>query len=116
MTANVIVKESKRGGRGVFARKAIPKGTLFLQDPIIYVTEKDCPNYIYADHDKIFIGCGPSSLINHSELHENVYWVSDFFTNEKLPVIKFYALRDIKAGEELLHNYQWDSKYKGFIE
>ncbi len=102
----VTVRYSIRGGRGVFAKKPIEKGSLFLSDHVIRVTENDCANYIYMNGDEIFVGLGLSSLINHSE-NANSYWSSNF-SNPRIPRINFYALRDIDEDEEILHDYQWD--------
>ena len=106
------IDKSKRGGRGVFAHTAIPKGCKFLVDPIIVVTDSDCENYIYEHQGKVFLGLGYSSLINHSNKSDNCVWSVDF----KEKAISFTATKIIKKDSEILHSYNWPDYPERFKE
>ena len=105
------VKLSKGKGRGVFARKDIAKGTVFLVDPIVLVPKDEMSNYIFEHDDKTFIAMGIGSLINHSA-QQNCFWIAN--VKGKSPTISFKTDKKVKAGEELLHDYLWDTYPEGF--
>jgi SET domain-containing protein len=109
----LAIKKSKRGGRGVFARTNILKGTAFLVDPIIFVPEGDCANYIFMDKGKTFLALGYGSLINHG-YYPNTNW--DCKLDGNLPTITFYALMNIKKNEEITHDYCWPEFPESFIK
>jgi SET domain-containing protein len=106
------VKSAGVKGRGVFASKAIKKDTVFLVDPIIKVTLRDVPNYIFEHQKKQFLDLGIGSLINHSLVNANCYWIVDY----KNMQMKYIALTDISKGTEILHDYNWDTVPKDFVE
>lgn len=108
----IEARKSSKQGLGVFAVEDIKK------DEII----EKCPYFLFADDDvtegnRIFDYCysspwydgeymlmmGLGSLYNHDE-DPNVGW----YVDDDVDFAKFYALRDIKAGEELCHNYGED--------
>jgi uncharacterized protein len=107
----VSIKMTKDKGRGIFARKAIKKNTVFLIDPIVIASHKDLNSYIFEHDKKVFVALGMGSLINHSS-NPNCWWSAD--VNSKSPTITFTAYEDIEKGEELLHDYSWESYPKGF--
>src|ERR1700692_4489675 len=94
----LCVKLSKGKGRGVFARKEIPKGEVFLIDPIVFVTKDELTNYIYEHKKKVFVALGMGSLINHSA-QPNAFWEADV-KNKTNPTISFKAYRKIKQGKK----------------
>jgi uncharacterized protein len=108
------IKMTEDKGRGVFARKDIKKDTKFLIDPIIFVTAKEATNYVFEHNKKVFISLGMGSLINHSSTNQNCFWTADI--SPKVRTITFISCEDIKKGEELLHDYSWESYPKGFSE
>lgn len=97
-------------GRCVIAARDIPKGTRVLADPVIFVpgAESDHTDqtvvgrYVFQwnDEDDLCVVLGYGSLLNHG-LPENVALVSNF---EEM-TMEFYAIADIKAGEELVYDY-----------
>jgi SET domain-containing protein len=108
------LKPSKIHGVGVFAIIDIPKGTdVFPHDdqPIVWIDEKQIERLpialrqLYDDFciikghkygcPKHFDGLTTSWYLNHSD-NPNVSPNREY---------KFYTLRDIKAGEELMANY-----------
>jgi hypothetical protein len=95
------------------AARDIPKGSLVLADPIILVpgAESDHTDltvvgrYVFQwnDEDDLAVVLGLGSLLNHG-LPENVSLVSNYADM----TMEFYALNDIKAGDELVYDYGHD--------
>ncbi|MGO4528291.1 SET domain-containing protein [Paenibacillus sp. 2TAF8] len=110
----IEVKQSKLGdggefNRGVFAKVDIAKGQLIHQAPVVPYPNEDhehiektiLEDYVFeygANHTAILLGYG--SLINHSYEPNATYDIN--FENH---TFDFYAYKDIKAGEEILINY-----------
>ncbi|MDO7905370.1 SET domain-containing protein [Paenibacillus sp. JX-17] len=95
--------------RGVFAVQDIPKGTLFHSAPVIPYPNEDhehiektiLDDYAFsygANHTAIVLGYG--SLFNHSYTPNAEYDIR--FDKHSFD---FFAYTDIKAGEEILINY-----------
>jgi SET domain-containing protein len=112
-SSNLIVRAVPGKGRCVFATRDIAKGSLVLADPIILVPGEESEHtdktavgrYVFQwnDEDDIAVVLGLGSLINHG-LPENVSLVSNYQDQ----TMEFYALKDIKAGEELVYDYGHD--------
>ncbi len=112
-SSNLIVRLMPGRGRCVFAARDIPKGSLVLADPIILVpgAESDHTDltvvgrYVFQwnDEDDLAVVLGLGSLLNHG-LPENVSLVSNYADM----TMEFYALNDIKAGDELVYDYGHD--------
>lgn len=110
----IEVRQSKLGdggefNRGVFATEDIAKGQLIHQAPVVPYPNEDhehiektiLEDYVFeygANHTAILLGYG--SLINHSYEPNATYDIN--FDNH---TFDFYAYTDIKAGEEILINY-----------
>ena len=102
----VIIKESKLGGRGVFSQKNYKKNDIIEICPAI-LTNKNIINgrtrdYIFShpkDDNKCLIGFGYGSIYNHKDL-PNATWN---VINEKQ--IKITALQDILPDEEITVSY-----------
>lgn len=110
----IEVRQSKLGdggefNRGVFATVDIAKGELIHQAPVVPYPNEDhehvektiLEDYVFeygANHTAILLGYG--SLINHSYEPNATYDIN--FENH---TFDFYAYTDIKAGEEILINY-----------
>jgi len=97
---NVEVKESPIHGKGLFAKQDIPKDTVIGQIEG-HFCEKDGPHVLWMNEgqDKFKV-TNNLKFINHNKL-PNVAYYDDFTV---------VALKRIKKGEELLHNYgdDWD--------
>jgi len=102
------VRTTKNKGRGVFARRFIPKGTEFERVPLIVVTrdkieESELAHYVYDwSPKKAVVALGYGSMYNHS-FNPNAYY-EDIGRQAKA----FTAHRDIQAGEEITINYNGD--------
>tara|TARA_Y100000996_G_scaffold391461_1_gene353458 strand:- start:333 stop:791 length:459 start_codon:yes stop_codon:yes gene_type:complete len=113
-----IVKESqllKNNERGLFAKRDYNEGETIEECPTLMVTNNDInyPNkindYVFQSHidDHVLIPFGYCGLINHSTELQNCTWeISSDNT-----IIKMFAVRDIKVGEELYVSY--GDKYWG---
>ena len=110
VTSDLIVKIVPGKGRCVIAARDIPKGARVLADPVIFVPGEESEHtdrtavgrYVFQwnDEDDLCVVLGLGSLINHG-LPENVALVSNF---EEM-AMEFYAIADIKAGDELVYDY-----------
>jgi SET domain-containing protein len=95
--------------RGVFATRDIKKGELIHEAPVIpYLNEEHefiektiLADYVYEygiNHTAVILGYG--MLFNHSYEPNAIYDIN--FPNH---TFDYYAYKDIKAGEEILINY-----------
>jgi len=102
------VRYTKDKGRGVFARKAISKGTVIERVPLIIVTwdkimDSELGHYAYCwTKKKDALAMGYGSLYNHS-FHPNAYY-EDVGRQTKV----FTAYQDIQPGDEVTINYNGD--------
>ncbi|RLS55392.1 MAG: SET domain-containing protein [Planctomycetota bacterium] len=97
-------------GRGVFAKIAIPKGTVFETVPVLVCKQDDIigsnlMDYVYAwTSSSVALALGYGSLYNHSYKPNARY--DDLAQQRK----SYTALRDIAAGDEITINYNGDPK------
>lgn len=98
--------------RGVFATRDIKKGELIHEAPVIPYPNEDhefiektiLADYVFqygANHTAVLLGYG--SLFNHSYTPNAMYEI-----NFDQHTFDFYAYTEIKAGEEILINYNGD--------
>lgn len=103
-------------GRGVFASRSIPKGTVVEISPVLVLTKDEVDqhtsqtslqHYTYYWPDPAggpqtqAIALGLGSMFNHSTLKQNVIWARDIVAG----TIVYTAHRDIATGEELCISY-----------
>jgi hypothetical protein len=106
-----------KGGRGVFARRNIPKGEVFERVPVLLLPDKQVFGsdpialraarvswyvfkWITTKRGYMALSLGYGSIYNHSETPNAAYDMA-------MPdVMTFYALADIPAGSEILINYR----------
>jgi uncharacterized protein len=95
--------------RGVFATRDISKGDLIHEAPVIpypneeheFIEKTILSDYVFeygVNHSALLLGYG--SLFNHSYTPNATYDIN--FTNH---TVDFFAYTDIKAGDEILINY-----------
>ncbi len=109
--ADLVVRRSIRGGRGLYANRDFRKGQTLLEDPVLIFPSKEATprslihkyTFDWADDDTSALALGLGSLINHSYEPNAVYV---FRWREK--AIRFVAHCDIRKGEEILMNYNHD--------
>lgn len=98
--------------RGVFATEDIPKGRLIHEAPVlpypneehVHIEKTFLADYVFEygkNHTALLLGYG--MLFNHSYTPN-----CDYQINFDKHVFEFYAYKDIKAGEEILINYNGD--------
>lgn len=99
LTYKVItyVDESPIHGKGLFARERISKDTLIGHLEGEHTTQ-DGIYVLWLDHKNGFEVCCDLKYINHSDQPNACYY-------DDMSVV---ALRDIKPGEEITHNYEAD--------
>jgi SET domain-containing protein len=111
--SKVVVRTLPGRGRCVFAARDIAKGELLIADHIIFVPGDQSDHtdattvgrYVFQwnEDDDLCVVLGWGSLINHG-LPENVSLVSNY----KDQTMEFYALEDIKEGDEICYDYGHD--------
>jgi SET domain-containing protein len=111
----ICVKKAKGKGRGVFALKFIPKGTIIERVPIIVLPSKAFVKGMKNKHlnlyffiwgpDKVAMSLGYGSIYNHS-YEPNARYIYGRDT------LSYKALRDIRPGEEIVINYNYFPKCK----
>ncbi|MFT4413772.1 SET domain-containing protein [Fredinandcohnia humi] len=98
--------------RGVFATRDIKKGELIHEAPVIpypndqhkYIEKTVLDDYVFEygiNHSAIVLGYG--MLFNHSYEPNATYDI-----NFDKHTFDYFAYKDIKAGEEILINYNGD--------
>ncbi len=106
------IKSIPRKGRGVVALKTIRKGEVFEVAPFIPVKSEEAKSltrtrlshYIYSlSRGARALALGFGSLYNHDAKPN-----ADFKIEERARVVKFRALRTIKAGDEITIDYGYD--------
>jgi SET domain-containing protein len=116
MKTSLYIRKVSGKGRGVFSKVAIPRGALIEECPLIVLPGEDFDiisstrmvDYsFFFDREKgeLAIALGFGSLYNHS-LQPN----AGHEVNPEKKVMTFYALRDIKGGEEICINYAGESE------
>ncbi len=91
----IEVRRVRGKGRGVFARRLIAEGAEIERAPVLLVPGDS----LLGTRDKVALALGYGSLYNHSYQPNAQY----FYGGPQVKV--FYAIRDIRAGEEITINY-----------
>ena len=106
MHPNVRIRKN-RYGRGLYARRDLRRGALIEVSPVIVINRDDVGDeellsyYVFEwSRGKRAVALGVGSLFNHSTM-ANAWW--EVVKDKK--VLRFYAGRDIRRGEEILVNY-----------
>lgn len=110
----LYIDSSAKGGRGVFSTKFITKGALIETCPVISMPKKARLKldqtrlhdyyFIWGESDqRCALVLGYGSLYNH-DYQPNAEYEPDY----ERDVLRFYARRDILAGEEITVNYSGD--------
>ncbi len=108
----LILKQTKKMGRGVFAGVNIKKGETLEIVELIMIPSKEESKlhgttieryHYFVDDDWCCIALGYGSLYNHSK-RPNADWRYDKETR----TFEFYALRDIKHGTQIFIDYGYD--------
>ena len=111
---SIYIAPSKLGGRGVFAGMNIQKDDLIEICPVILMKEGEMAiidtttlydyYFLWGDDAKLCVmALGYGSLYNHF-CPSNADYVMDFDAQ----TIDIFAVRNIKAGEEITINYHGD--------
>jgi SET domain-containing protein len=101
----IEVRRVRGKGRGVFARRLIVEGAEIERAPVLLVPGDSLLGTPLTDYafewsrDKVALALGYGSLYNHSYQPNAQY----FYGGPQVKV--FYAIRDIRPGEEITINY-----------
>ncbi len=110
MRKNIIVRNTPKKGRGVFALRDFKEGEIIETCPVINITPKErkivektiFSYYIYpwrsTQSGSLVLGYG--SIYNHA-YYPNADWKQNFKTNSMV----YRAVKPIKKGEEITVNY-----------
>jgi SET domain-containing protein len=107
-TSTVIVKPSKSGGRGLFARRVLEPGDLIERCAVLlrpyHALKRDaCEHHFEWDDDSGALALGVTSLVNHSYTPNADY----NFDVEGLQMT-LVATKRIEVLEEVVVNYNGD--------
>jgi hypothetical protein len=110
-----------KGGRAVFARRDVREGEIFERVPVLLIPKSQVFGggevaqragvaiswyvftWIHPTREYVGLSLGYGSIYNHSETPSAKYQMH-------LPdVMEFFALREIKAGEEITIDYRGDA-------
>lgn len=92
--STVYVDDSPIHGKGLFARMDIPSGAVIGVVQGV-PTDEDGDHVLWTDEDNGLLVQCDMRFINHSETPNAAYYDS----------LEVMALRDIRAGEEITHDY-----------
>lgn len=114
----------KGKGLGVVATEDIASGEIIEHCPIIPLSEKetkfldnesDVLKYYYLFQYAVGKHClmlGYGSIYNHSNTPNADI---DYDTENYQKYLTFFALKDIKAGEEIVYDYEFDNGKEEFL-
>lgn len=105
--SDLIVKESKIHGKGVFANRDFKKGEVVMKYNLKKLTREEFEElpesekqFTSQEGDIIWLFHSPERYVNHS---------CESNTNPSLKDKCDVAIRDIKKGEEILNDYSKDN-------
>jgi len=122
----IKIVDIKGKGRGVVATEDIAKGEIIETCPIIFISDKeakmieknpDVLKYYYLWQYSINKHCimlGYGSIYNHSK--ENPNADIDYNTENPQNYLIFEAIKDIKAGQEIVMDYEFDNNKEEFLK
>jgi SET domain-containing protein len=114
----IIVKDSPLHGLGVFACTDLKQGDIIERCPYLVIDDDDLQeinrlnDYLFTspdDKNDYLCVLGFGMIYNHGS-QPNAEWQIDDDDNR---FVCFAATRDIKAGDEILHDYgseYWDTR------
>ena len=113
MVRPIIMKDTEKYGRGIFATRNIKKGEFIEDAPVIVIPKTEwklmrksiLSNYVFRWGEDKALALGYGSLYNHSYTPNARY-----LTNIGNQSIDFYAWKDIQENEEIIVNYNGDPK------
>jgi SET domain-containing protein len=121
----IKLTEIEGKGRGIIALEDIKKGEIIEICPLIPMQDEEAEffekketvlNFYYLQQPEFKKNClmlGYGSIYNHSkEPNAEI----DYDTNELKDYLFFKALKNIKAGEEIVYDYQFDNNKEKFLK
>ncbi|MBI2054057.1 MAG: SET domain-containing protein-lysine N-methyltransferase [Candidatus Staskawiczbacteria bacterium] len=121
----IKIIDIKGRGRGVVATKNIARGEIIEFCPIVFISEKEASFFekentvlkfywlLQPETKKSCLMLGYGSLYNHSK---NPNAEADYDIKKSKDYLFFRALKKIKAGEEIVFDYQFDDDKEEFLK
>lgn len=121
----IKIANIKGKGRGVVAIEDIAEGEIIEYCPIVFISEKEASFFekentilkfywlFQPETKKSCIMLGYGSLYNHSK---NPNAEVDYDTKKSENFLFLRALKNIKAGEEIVFDYQFDDGKEEFLK
>ncbi|MDR3587246.1 MAG: SET domain-containing protein [Desulfosporosinus sp.] len=114
----IIMKNTEKYGRGIFANRNIKKGEFIEEAPVIVIPISEwkrmkktiLSNYVFRWGEDKALALGYGSLYNHSYTPNTRY-----LTNIENQSIDYYAREEIQVGEEITVNYNGDPKDQSLL-
>lgn len=111
---HLYIASSEIDDRGVFSTEPIPKGSIIEISPVIVIPKNEMEliketvlyNYYFdwkIEENSGALALGYGSLFNHA-YQPNAEYQPDYESAS----LRFFALKDIEAGEEITINYNGD--------
>jgi uncharacterized protein len=107
----ITLGESEERGRGVFAAVDIAEGTLIEECPVVVVPPDEVPHLLKTElRDYFFVwgGTGEAAAIalGHGSLYNHAREPNAMYVRKhEARALAFFALRPIRAGEEITVSY-----------
>lgn len=101
--SNIRVKSSSIQGYGVFAAEEIKKGQIIEECYTLFSHSKDFIDYVFECNGMTALVLGYGAIYNHSNSPN-----ASYHFDTKRMTTTFYALHEIRAGEEITISYGKD--------
>lgn len=117
--SSIAVCRTERKGLGVFAMQSFVAGELIERAPVLIIPaildhgilKFEISNYVFDwDNDDMAVVLGYGSFYNHSYSPNARYEL-----HYRSRMIEFFALQEIRAGDEILVNYNGDPNDHGEV-
>jgi len=112
----IEVRQIPGKGRGVIARKMIPKGTIFEKAPVLLVKWDTINTSILADYAYVWVGDTAAIALGYGSLYNHSFKPNARYDDVGRATKTFTALRDIKPGEEVTINYNGEPHIKKKVD
>lgn len=115
----IVLKKTKKYGRGLYATSFIKAGTVVEISPVIELSEREqdtisstvLGKYVFEWEYGTAVALGLGSLFNHNK-YANVWYRKDFINKS----LVFITTRDIPKGKQLFIDYGYDPLYPEDID
>ncbi|CAO1622565.1 unnamed protein product [Sympodiomycopsis kandeliae] len=116
---NLLILSHQSRGRGVYASRPLPSGTIVEISPVLLFNKSewdnygsktilDCYTFKWGRMGEMALALGLGSLFNHSKFPSVAFYI-----DRSSHSIRYQLVRDVVAGEELCISYgPWGKQYE----